>query len=292
MVSRFHNLKRGRLGRNAEVGRDLRQAIKSAVADFKEKFDDNIILEEQGMNRIEIKNKNRRKYRIVDYSFRNRTPVKDYVPLSERDAKVIELFDLLNEIGITAFPEIKGADGKRMSNKQLSTAISDVVNNVPTNGAKFLLKTLEGYVKDGMVEAEYAGAGQSQFIPLDDWMAALKSVNVDDAIDENAKVEEEIFEQPSDTYLEEGWVDIVREEGDEDYPFQKAKSVKSIFDESVKLFYKIRGAEGAAKKRNLTQERKELLKENTRVRFIDNNISSIFEQLEKQGIIKRKGNCP
>ncbi len=78
----------------------------------------------------------------------------------------------------------------------------------------------------------------------------------------------------------------------EDFSEQKAKSVKSIFDEAVKLFYKIRGTEGAAKKRNLTQERKDLLKENPSVKFIDNNINSIFEQLEKKGIIKRKGDCP
>jgi hypothetical protein len=93
-------------------------------------------------------------------------------------------------------------------------------------------------------------------------------------------------------------IDAARRSGEqaeptsEDVAEQKAKSVKSIFDEAVKLFYKIRGTEGAAKKRNLTQERKQLLKENPSVAFVDNNISSIFEQLEKQGIIKRKGNCP
>jgi hypothetical protein len=137
--------------------------------------------------------------------------------------------------------------------------------------------------------AEYASLVKDK--PADMFDEAKKGLTKKEGIKQIFNVEYEESKKIS----ERGGIEIDKKpsaEGGEDVAQQKAKSVKSIFDEAVKLFYKIRGTEGAAKKRNLTQERKELLKENPTVRFIDNNISSIFEQLENKNIIKRKGNCP
>ena len=148
---------------------------------------------------------------------------------------------------------------------------------------------LAGQVRDGIYAEELEDYWNS--LTTEEKEAIANDNVIPDSF--NDYIEEELTSEEKEEEVkpkEEG-KDIIREEG-EDYPFQKAKSVKSIFDEAVKLFYKIRGTEGAAKKRNLTQERKELLKENPTVRFIDNNISSIFEQLENKNIIKRKGNCP
>ena len=155
-----------------------------------------------------------------------------------------------------------------------------------------LAKTLNSATSQKQIQkifAEYAGLVKDK--PADMFEEAKEGLSKKEGIKQIFKVEYEESKKIS----ERGGAEIDKEpsaEGGEDVAEQKAKSVKSIFDESVKLFYKIRGTDGAAKKRNLTQERKELLKENPSVRFIDNNISSIFEQLEKQGIIKRKGNCP
>lgn len=155
-----------------------------------------------------------------------------------------------------------------------------------------LAKTLNSATSQKQIQkifAEYAGLVKDK--PADMFEEAKEGLSKKEGIKQIFKVEYEESKKIS----ERGGAEIDKEpsaEGGEDIAEQKAKSVKSIFDESVKLFYKIRGTEGAAKKRNLTQERKELLKENPSVRFIDNNISSIFEQLEKKGIIKRKGNCP
>ena len=137
--------------------------------------------------------------------------------------------------------------------------------------------------------AEYASLVKDK--PADMFDEAKKGLTKKEGIKQIFNVEYEESKKIS----ERGGIEIDKKpsaEGGEDVAQQKAKSVKSIFDEAVKLFYKIRGTDGAAKKRNLTQERKELLKENPTVRFIDNNISSIFEQLENKNIIKRKGNCP
>jgi hypothetical protein len=155
-----------------------------------------------------------------------------------------------------------------------------------------LAKTLNSATSQKQIQkifAEYAGLVKDK--PADMFEEAKEGLSKKEGIKQIFKVEYEESKKIS----ERGGAEIDKEpsaEGGEDVAEQKAKSVKSIFDESVKLFYKIRGTEGAAKKRNLTQERKELLKENPSVRFIDNNISSIFEQLEKKGIIKRKGDCP
>ena len=148
---------------------------------------------------------------------------------------------------------------------------------------------LAGQLRDGIYTEELEDYWDS--LTDEEKNAVAKDNVIPDSF--NDYIEDELTSEQAEEEIkikEEG-KDIIREEG-EDYPFQKAKSVKSIFDEAVKLFYKIRGTEGASKKRNLTQERKDLLKENPSVKFIDNNINSIFEQLEKKGIIKRKGDCP
>jgi hypothetical protein len=150
---------------------------------------------------------------------------------------------------------------------------------------------LAGQVRDGLYAEELEDYWNS--LTTEEKEAIANDNIIPDSF--NDYIEDELTSEEKEEEIkpkqEEG-KDIVRGEEGENYPFQKAKSVKSIFDEAVKLFYKIRGTDGAAKKRNLTQERKELLKENPTVRFIDNNISSIFEQLENKNIIKRKGNCP
>ncbi|MEY2869417.1 MAG: hypothetical protein RIR01_1908 [Bacteroidota bacterium] len=314
MVSEYNSLKKGRLGKGKPEGQMLKMRINQAVNELN---NENVRVRDTG-NGIKIVNQRNKPYRFVSYEYRNRGKAKDYIPLEQRDKIVIDLFDKLNNAGLWVWPKIMGADGKRMSNKQLSASINDVAQNIPSNGANALLKQLETIVSEGYIEAEYAGK-KSNFIPLDLFLESLKEVDEGQFLEEDAKAFKEIYEEfpvteemisesemakaaileqeieeaagEKEYEIEEG-KDIVREEGDEEYPFQKAKSVKSIFDEAVKLFYKIRGTEGASKKRNLTQERKDLLKENPSVKFIDNNISSIFEQLEKKGIIKRKGNCP
>ena len=70
------------------------------------------------------------------------------------------------------------------------------------------------------------------------------------------------------------------------------RGVKPTFEEATDLFYKIKGTEGAAKKKALADERKALMDQNPSVKYIDDNIKSILDQLEKKEMATRKGNCP
>ena len=68
--------------------------------------------------------------------------------------------------------------------------------------------------------------------------------------------------------------------------------VTGKFAESAKLFDQIQEAEGSAKKRRLAEERRKLIESSPEVKFIDDNIKNIYEQLENKGVLKREGNCP
>jgi len=64
--------------------------------------------------------------------------------------------------------------------------------------------------------------------------------------------------------------------------FQKATELKDAID----------NAEDTASKRELAKERRTFMEENPSIKHIDDNISKITMQLEEQGLLKKKGNCP
>jgi DNA-binding transcriptional regulator GbsR (MarR family) len=70
------------------------------------------------------------------------------------------------------------------------------------------------------------------------------------------------------------------------------RDVQSTFSQATDLFYQIRDTEGAAKKKRLADERKALMDANPSVKYIDDNIKNIIDQLEKNNKATRKGNCP
>jgi hypothetical protein len=96
--------------------------------------------------------------------------------------------------------------------------------------------------------------------------------------DEQARAIGEAFsrgEFPSSVFEEKGTTDVT-----------------SKFAESAKLFDQIQEADGSAKKRRLAEERRALIESSPEVKFIDDNIKKIYEQLENKGILTREGNCP
>jgi GNAT superfamily N-acetyltransferase len=70
------------------------------------------------------------------------------------------------------------------------------------------------------------------------------------------------------------------------------RDVQATFSQATDLFYQIRDTEGAAKKKRLADERKALMDANPSVKYIDDNIKNILDQLEKNNKATRKGNCP
>lgn len=107
-----------------------------------------------------------------------------------------------------------------------------------------------------------------------------------------AKVEDTIFaEQKTGLMPEWTWTEGLASEG-RGISSSRSTNVTSKFAESAKLFDQIQEADGSAKKRRLAEERRALIESSPEVKFIDDNIKKIYEQLENKGILKREGNCP
>lgn len=71
-----------------------------------------------------------------------------------------------------------------------------------------------------------------------------------------------------------------------------AAETEKVFDKATDLFYKIKGTEGSAKRKALADERKALMDKNPSIKFIDDNIKKVLDQLESKEVATRKGNCP
>lgn len=69
-------------------------------------------------------------------------------------------------------------------------------------------------------------------------------------------------------------------------------TTKDKFKKSVELYYEASEAEGASKRRNKANERKKFLEENPSIKYIDDNMQSIYKQLEAKNLLTKKGNCP
>lgn len=72
----------------------------------------------------------------------------------------------------------------------------------------------------------------------------------------------------------------------------KKETTKDKFKKAVDLFYKTKEAEGGGERRNRANERKKFLEENPDIKYIDDNIKEIFNQLSEQNLITKEGNCP
>jgi hypothetical protein len=69
-------------------------------------------------------------------------------------------------------------------------------------------------------------------------------------------------------------------------------TTKDKFKKSVELYYEATESEGASKRRSKANERKKFLEENPSIKYIDDNMQSIYKQLEAKNLLTKKGNCP
>lgn len=69
-------------------------------------------------------------------------------------------------------------------------------------------------------------------------------------------------------------------------------AILNKFTQGVEMFNEIQNTTGAAKKRTLAENRRIFMEQNPSVKYIDDNIKSIYNQLEKSGKIKKIGDCP
>jgi len=109
----------------------------------------------------------------VNYNYQyegNKAKAENYIPISEREQKTQDLFNQLYTLGDICFPEVKGADGKRMSQKQLHRAVTDIITENGTNGAEALLNKIDNTVYTGVIEITDSNSRETRGIPLIDYL--------------------------------------------------------------------------------------------------------------------------
>lgn len=106
----------------------------------------------------------------------NKAPAESHTPLTKRSKESQDLFNRLNELGASSMPEVIGADGKRMSAKQIKAAIKDVQEGNPTNGAEALLNKMDETLRDGYIEITHPDTRETVRKSLDEYFEAERQV--------------------------------------------------------------------------------------------------------------------
>lgn len=102
----------------------------------------------------------------------------------------------------------------------------------------------------------------------------------------------ESFQEPSPETTETSGVLQTPPETTIEGEVQEQQSITSKFQESVELYQEIKNAEGANKKRSLKDKRNKFLENNPKIKYIDDNMKSIYKQLEEKKLLTKRGDCP
>jgi len=118
--------------------------------------------------------------RAIDKTFSNYAIDDKFVPLDQRGEKLKNLFNRILGLadaygyGFDFFiPNvIIGADGKKMSTKQISNAVRDLENGIPSKGASAVLNSLEAMAEKGEVEVRVGQAVET--VDIEDYFNRLE----------------------------------------------------------------------------------------------------------------------
>jgi hypothetical protein len=118
--------------------------------------------------------------RAIDKTFSNYSIDDKFVPLGQRGEKLKNLFNRILGLadaygyGFDFFiPNvIIGADGKKMSTKQISNAVRDLENGIPSKGASAVLNSLEAMAEKGEVEVRVGQAVET--VDIEDYFNRLE----------------------------------------------------------------------------------------------------------------------
>lgn len=187
-VNDYNKLKNGRLGKDKPEGRKVKNEIITRAKEM------GYVVEEY-RDSIRLKTPQGTKVRFVMKNENNKALSDSNNTLDEKAPETQEFFNRLNDIGLNAFPTIYGMDGKRMNQRQLETAISDVANGLRSNGAHELLNQLEGMRKSGTIELMDPNTREKIEVPYDIFMESFK-----DMAEEEYQMSEEEFNQLAQEY--------------------------------------------------------------------------------------------
>jgi len=167
MADEYNSLFQGKRGRATSDGYDLLNRVRQLAAD-------NGFTAAGGTGRtnVTILNKSGNIVRAKYASSSNKDLVEDYIPLSERDEKVQEVFNTLSSVSALALPTVRNAAGARFSKDQMESAVRDILKNKPTAGAKRVLDALDQQVQDGNIRIEDPVMGNMS-VPLKDYLGSF-----------------------------------------------------------------------------------------------------------------------
>lgn len=168
LADQYNKLWKGRLGRETEDGRALLNRIRTYG-------EQNGFVVTGGGSKanVVVKNSKGSNLRAKYESSSNKAIVEDYIPLAERDFKVVDVFHKMNNYSIHSFPTVLNEYGNRFSLRQMQNAVADIQNNVASGGAKRVLDALDEQVTAGKILIDDPIMGR-QSVSLDEYMESLK----------------------------------------------------------------------------------------------------------------------
>lgn len=309
-VEDYNKLKNGRLGKDKPEGRQMKNDIIGKAREM------GYIVEESN-GYLKLKTPQGTKVRYVRKNENNKALSDSNAVLEEKAKETVDLFNKINNVGLHAFPPIVGMDGKRMSQSQLETAVSDVVNGLRSNGANELLNQLEGMHKSGTMTLIDPNTREEVNVPLQDFLDSILPENEDEyqmsdeemeqlakeydeyynsLTQEQQDHENEIGKQIATEQGTEGEENVTDKASPESNPKVEGKEVNkeiiSKFAQATEMYNEMSDAEGGSKKRTIAEKRRAFLDKNPSIKYIDDNIKEIHRQLEELGMLTKEGNCP
>lgn len=201
-VDEFNNLSNGPRGKASEKGGKLQQEIQEQAKGLGLNF-------KRSGRYIKVENTAGGKVKRSFAFEGNRAEAENHTPLEKRDSKTIELFNELSKEGVNHLPEVTGADGKRMSAKQLKQAMEDVMNGNNTNGAELLLNKFDETIRNGIFEITDTNTRETVGVPIEEYLEAIRGaekeaqeISLEQAEKERDEYNEWLKEQPEETKTE------------------------------------------------------------------------------------------
>jgi hypothetical protein len=228
---------------------------------------------------------------------------------AERDLTILmDLYDnnTIARVVINTFPKFGGASNADYDNYVNNTAIK---NNIKPLTFLHAITEVTKLIGDYPTRSNYdAAIKRFRSIMKDNDAFALYKRAAGEVESRNVQTRMDMSPLKRRASLMEDTADVAKE--DRIFLFDQAEqaysasatqkettkapvtNVEKTFSKATDLFYKIKGTEGAAKRKALADERKALMNENPSVKFIDDNIKNVLDQLEAKEVATRKGNCP
>jgi len=288
----YNDMSDGPRGKGSSDGQRMKMRLKEEAERL------GLKLEERGKI-VFVKNKNGNKVKR-NFAFEgNKAEAEDYIPFEQRSKETQSIFNQLSD-NVANMPAIYGADGKKMSSKQLASAISDVVNGNATNGAKLLLDQLDAYNSEGNFEISDPVLGKTS-VPIQEYLDITRGIN-----EEAQRLSDEMSNEEVNRLADEYWNSLTDEQKEQLYgEYQDEQTASKMASEESIAGEETEGVESesaeqafarAADRKVRMAERNAILEEAfgdraDKAKHVFKNFKTILRDLESKGKVVLEGDC-